>query len=236
LAALDDVEVAGDMETRIYMLDMTLPEEKISDGLFKEAQCLSQQRQKKIRALRFGKDRLLSLGAGILLKIGLERYGISEREAVICLGEHGKPYLRDYPNLHFNLSHSGSMVMAAFSDVPVGCDVEKIGEARLPVAHRFFAPEELKRLEQAPPGEERNRLFFRFWTLKESVLKATGNGMTLPMDSFTIIPGEPVSICGGTYDFCEYNLPEYQAALCRKTDVQGAGDIFFSFQKMQDVI
>lgn len=226
------------METMVYLLDMALPEEKICDGLFREARFLSQQRQKKIESLRFGKDRLLSLGAGILLKIGLERYGISEREAVICLGEHGKPYLRDYPNLHFNLSHSGSMVMAAFSDVPVGCDVEKIGEARLPVAHRFFAPEELKRLEQAPPGEERNRLFFRFWTLKESVLKATGNGMALPMDSFTVDVNKRTNlcICGGTYDCCEYNLPEYQAALCRETDGQRDGDIFFSFQKIQDVI
>ena len=56
----------------------------------------------------------------------LARY-ISENNFMIERGEFGKPYLRDFPELHFNVSHSGTkMVLAISHEMPVGIDIEQI--------------------------------------------------------------------------------------------------------------
>ena len=44
----------------------------------------------------------------------------------IGIGEHGKPYLQDYPEVHFNLSHAGNRVMCVVSPEPAGCDIEGV--------------------------------------------------------------------------------------------------------------
>ncbi len=64
-------------------------------------------------------------------------------EIRLYLNEHGKPYLKTDVPLFFNISHSGELVVCAFSDTEVGVDVEKIGKERLAVAERFFHPEEV---------------------------------------------------------------------------------------------
>lgn len=83
---------------------------------------LSRGRQRKVDAFLFMKDKKLSLGAGLLLRQGLAAHGIDEQEAVIAYGENGKPYLPYYPDIHFNLSHSGGMAVAVFADTAVGCE------------------------------------------------------------------------------------------------------------------
>ena len=148
---------------------------------------LSPARQEKILRHRFPQDRLLSLGAGLLLDQGLQAWGLCEREAALEYRHNGKPYLRDYPDRYFNLSHSGNMVMAAFSCREVGCDIEQIRPARMDVAARFFTEEERMELSrECLTEEERNRRFARYWTIKESVLKVTGEGMRLPLNSFCV--------------------------------------------------
>ena len=80
----------------------------------------------------------LSLGAGVLLERGLREYNICECDVKIKTGENGKPYLEEYPEIHFNLSHSGNMVFAVFSDREVGCDIEEIGKPQEKLEERFF--------------------------------------------------------------------------------------------------
>ena len=84
---------------------------------------LSAARQEKIERLRYEADKRLSLGAGLLLDQGLKRFGLREQTEAFGTVENGKPCLLCHPEIQFNLSHSGSMVMAAFSSCPVGCDV-----------------------------------------------------------------------------------------------------------------
>ena len=94
----------------------------------------------------------------------------------------GKPYLPGYPGLHFNLSHSGPWGVCALSKAPVGVDVELVRPLRYDLARRFFTPGEQAWLRGRPEGE-----FFRLWTRKESFLKALGKGLTLPLDSFSVL-------------------------------------------------
>ncbi len=100
--------------------------------------------------------------------------------------EKKKPLLLGHDALHFNISHSGDWVVAAFSEKPVGVDVEKIRKMNFGVAQRFFSPEEVAAL-LALPEKKQIEYFFELWTLKESYLKALGTGLTRPLNSFSIV-------------------------------------------------
>ena len=68
----------------------------------------------------------------------------------------------------------------------MGCDLERIGRLRLDLAERFFCREEYEAVLMRETEEERRDCFFRYWVLKESFIKATGRGMALPLNSFSI--------------------------------------------------
>ena len=92
-------------------------------------------------------------------------------------------------DVSYNLSHSGNYVMCAYSTRPgarVGCDLEMLGEFREKTARRFFCQEEYAYILKEEREEERRNLFYRFWVLKESFLKATRRGMGLDTRSFQI--------------------------------------------------
>lgn len=129
-----------------------------------------------------------------LLEKGLEReYGLEIREisSGIQKGKNGKPYLKDFPEIHFNISHSGNVAACVLGAKPLGIDVEVIRQAREPVIRRVLAKKEQDYLAQVPK-EIRDREFFRFWTLKESYGKALGLGLSL---DFTAVEFElPVPV------------------------------------------
>lgn len=92
-------------------------------------------------------------------------------------------------DVSYNLSHSGNYVMCAYSTRPgarVGCDLEMLGEFWEKTARRFFCQEEYAYILKEEREEERRNLFYRFWVLKESFLKATRRGMGLDTRSFLI--------------------------------------------------
>ena len=115
-------------------------------------------------------------------EIFLKQAGCENRIMEYRYGEHNKPYLCDGA-LFFNLSHSGERVMAAVSEYETGCDIEQIKEADEAVARRFYQKHEYEHLLSVPE-EERNELFFRYWVLKESYMKAKGQGIYLGPDTF----------------------------------------------------
>lgn len=176
--------------TCIYYADVTA----LNDPALFQAQFarVPVWRQEKIEALRFMKDRCLSLGAELLLQRALRDAGFDGVDTRFALGEHGKPFFAALPEFQFNLSHSGTKVLCAVSDRPIGCDVERIGDCNERLAKRFFHPDEYAALQKAAADEERAALFYRLWTLKESFLKVTGRGLSLPLSSFCI------SLCGDT--------------------------------------
>lgn len=105
-------------------------------------------------------------------------------------GPNGKPELAGSIKqpLHFNLSHSGDLALVAISSVaPVGVDVEQIRPLANAVrlAGRFFKPSESAALSQCP-ASERQAAFFRVWTRKEALLKATGQGIAYGLGRFEV--------------------------------------------------
>jgi 4'-phosphopantetheinyl transferase len=104
-----------------------------------------------------------------------------------CGAQHGKPVLPDGPG--FSLSHAGDLVgVAVRPDGAVGLDVEQVrAVADLDaLAGHVRSPVERTRDGLCPPA------FFRTWTRKEALLKATGEGLASPMTAITLAADGPV--------------------------------------------
>lgn len=174
---------------------------------------LTEERREKIMRCQRPGDRKRGMGAGLLLGEILPRYGASPEK--VFTGEDGKPRVE---GLCFNLSHSGSWAVCAVGERAVGCDVEKIVRAPGRVAERFFHRNETAYLEHCR-AEERDAAFFRFWTMKESYIKMTGEGLRVPLDSIEFrIESEGVQVFReGERLHCyirEYELPGYRVSVC----------------------
>jgi len=88
--------------------------------------------------------------------------------------EHGKPFIPDYPHIHFNLSHCRGLIVCGFSDSEIGIDAELIRPYNGKAAKRIFSAEEMEYTEQSMYPDE---AFFRLWTLKEALGKNLGTGL-----------------------------------------------------------
>lgn len=196
----------------VYAADVSqLPDPKEFPEVLKGL--LEERKQKTLRCIR-PDSRKQSLGAGLLLRHVLHLHGIIQED--ICYGENGKP---ETHGICFNLSHSHDMVVCAVSEKAVGCDIEKITDARKHLAERFFCKEEILHLETFA-NTERDSEFFRLWTMKESYMKMTGEGMRLPLNQFELLMGNEVKVRrDGVIDSCfikEYKIPGYRLTVCGK--------------------
>ena len=135
-----------------------------------------------------------SLGAGLLLQKALCDFGIDEKKAVFETNRNGKPYILHgaqdvgLKTIHFNLSHSGDYAMCVIGNNPAGCDVERVRKIDLKIADRFFYPSEIELIKTQPNSEAQINTFFRLWTLKESYIKAEGQGLSMGLNTFSVQP------------------------------------------------
>ena len=147
------------------------------------AEPLTNYRRGKLDRQRNPQSRRQSLGAELLLRQALADCAPDRPwPPEIRPGVNGKPDW-DVEGLYFNLSHSGEIAACVIADRPVGLDVQEDGEYRETLARRFFAPEEQAYLAASAEPEH---AFGRIWALKESYVKALGNGLTMPLASFSV--------------------------------------------------
>lgn len=212
------------MDTGIYYGDTSQLEDRaLYEALYS---LMPASRRAKADRYVFPSDKRLCVGAYSLLLYALRSKGIDgfgEPETHF----NRKPYFPSLPDVHFNLSHSGSFAVCVVSDFEAGCDVEKISPKHLGVARRALSKPEQDFLDSASQGD-RLSLFFRLWTLKESFMKATGLGFRLVMKDFSVLPDSDgkmsVSfddtdgiIPTGSYSFFESDaIPGYGFSWCLK--------------------
>jgi 4'-phosphopantetheinyl transferase len=151
----------------------------------------------RLRLHRFRTDRLrhgFIVSRGVLRMLCARYLGTDPAALRFRYGTNGKPSLDDDCSLHFNVSHAGAMILFAFArDLEIGVDVEEVRTIREmdAIAHRFFCAGEAAEV-LASVEQERPLLFHTCWTRKEAFIKATGDGLSTPLDSFR------VSLIGGT--------------------------------------
>ena len=134
---------------------------------------LPEWRRRKALSYRFDVDRYTCAKAYLLLRDLLaEHYGIDCDVEFGYLPE-GKPFLKDYQNIHFNFSHCRRAVLCAVGDSPLGVDVEQI-QYDPDLARTVLSPAELAATESSPDPA---LSFTELWTRKESLLKLSGTGL-----------------------------------------------------------
>ena len=91
--------------------------------------CLSimpEERRRSVERYRFEADRKRTTAGELLARRMLsQRCGVRPEEITICRTERGKPYAKGMA-VHFNVSHSGDLVLCAVSDSSIGADIERI--------------------------------------------------------------------------------------------------------------
>lgn len=170
---------------RLYLADISALCDPAEDK--SKISLLPARRQNKILKYKLEDDRKRSLAAGLIMNKILIDNNISANS--IYYGSNGKPYAE---GIFFNAAHSGNYAFGVSSDSEIGCDVEIIKQAHLDIAKRFFTAQEYIYISDS---ENKDNIFFKLWTIKESYIKFTGEGLRTPLNSFEIqISSDNISI------------------------------------------
>ena len=141
------------------------------------------ERRERAKRYRFDLDRVLCAAAYRLLMFALyKEYGISEAPRFIY-SANGKPYLVDYQNIYFNMSHCKYGVVCAVSAKEVGADIQDIRLYDVKIARRVCTDREMDLLFKSHSPQ---RLFCELWTQKESYIKLYGGSIGEPLNTLDI--------------------------------------------------
>ena len=166
----------------------------------------------RARAQRFttsGPRRRFILCRAALRFILCTHLGCSNEQLTIGSSYYEKPYAivggKSHP-ISFNVSHSGNHgLIGLCKGGRVGVDIEEWDTDRnlLPLVETALTPAERAAVELTESAINRQRLFFRLWTIKEALIKAVGMGLSLDMSSFEV----PVAMrCGAAS--AEFHFPQ----------------------------
>lgn len=177
------------------------------------------------------RDRYI-INHGILRQLLAEHVNESAPDLRIDKTEFGKPFLPDYPELSFNMSHSGNILAVAISSqCQLGVDIEcyKARNIWEGLVKKCFAPEEAD-FWYSLDKSERSRAFYQFWVKKEAFVKAVGKGITLGLNQCVVNPSDLSSFLripdlGGLADQWQiYSLGlsenEFGAIVCDKKNAR----------------
>ena len=148
----------------------------------------------KARAARFHFEihrQYYTAGRAVLRQVLAGYLAADPKELMFTYSPKNKPALggaHAESGLTFNVSHSGDIALFAVTrHRQVGVDVEHIRHDfdTAAIANRFFSSVEQEQLA-ALPFEQRHDAFFRCWTRKEAYIKATGEGLSLPLHQFDV--------------------------------------------------
>lgn len=162
--------------------------EKETDSLF---ELLNTEEQERAARFMFPAPRHQFVISRALLRRALGCYlRMEARDIHFRTTANGKPELAESRDLQFNLSHTeGVTAFAVARHRQVGVDVERIREDTnvMELAERFFSTKEVQWL-RSQPASEHLPSFFSCWTAKEAYIKAQGEGLSLPLSSFGVLP------------------------------------------------
>jgi 4'-phosphopantetheinyl transferase len=139
--------------------------------------------------------------------------GCSARDIVIT--PQGKPTVK---GCSFNLSHTADIAVCAISDLEVGIDIERPRTLSDAVIKRAFTPHEIEMV-----GDDTER-FIRLWTIKESVMKWFGLGLSLMPEYIDVLMDDEIKVTildhpdlnskAGTLHFSTYRHDDYHITVC----------------------
>jgi 4'-phosphopantetheinyl transferase len=203
---------------------------------------LSDCEKQRYQRFVFEKDRIHFAAAHALLRGVLSQYAnIRPEDWQFSRNTWGKPAIANVgiADLGFNLTHTQGLVACGVAyTASIGVDSEWMARSAPleNLARDCFAPDEQAYFLDAPQ-EKRRELFFRLWTLKESFVKARGQGLSIPLDSFSFqLDAKNATIrfaAAAAEDACGWNFFEYQPSPehCLAVAVQCSGSCHVNFRR-----
>jgi 4'-phosphopantetheinyl transferase len=183
-------------EIHVWLLEIDAPPPAL---LAEWRRCLDPDELARAARFHFERDRIIYTAAHWLLRSALSEAGALPAAAWrFATGPHGKPRIDPalgHDALSFNLSHTKGLVGCAITNgAEIGIDVELMEPRRseLDIAEHYFSATEVALLRAMPPAQHM-RTFFRLWTLKEALIKTTGEGLERALDSFSFA-FDPVTV------------------------------------------
>lgn len=200
----------------IFVVNCATP---ISERLWKEGYSLCSDEQKaKIDRLHNEAAKCQCLIAGLLQEWYLYRQSacLGERLILSCQPK-GKPYIEGKTGLHFNISHSGEWVVLGSAKQELGIDIQRICAWRESVVKRCCTKEEQ---EQLAVASQRDELFYRYWTQKESYIKYTGEGLSAELSKLLCRKNEIQDLRTGAvcHTACVRWKEAYWMSICTKEE------------------
>jgi 4'-phosphopantetheinyl transferase len=195
------------------------------------AEFISQDELARARRFKFPRDAYCFSASRALLRSVLATYAHCQpRDLIFGYTQKGKPFLTDDRHLRFNISHGDTAVLIGVTlQREIGVDVERVRyDFNVDeIAQRFFSSAEREAFAKLPMSQK-HRAFFECWTRKEAFVKATGEGLSLPLDQFDVSfrPGEPAQLLATRpdpqeatrWEFVTPNVgPAYAAAIITQT-------------------
>jgi 4'-phosphopantetheinyl transferase len=160
------------------------------------AKGLSADECARMKRISTGKDRRrFGMTRWALRKLLGNASGQPARSIGFGENAHGKPIVANaadlhFPDLHFNVSHSGDLALIGISQTgPLGVDIEVV-RPEIDLAdliELFFTPSEHVLIAANSAAQQRSA-FYSIWTAKEAVLKAWGLGITDHLKDFSVEP------------------------------------------------
>ena len=187
-------------DVHLYLFDKyeALPDSFVADHLH----LLPLPRQEQCLRYRQAIDQQNCVLAYLLLLQGLqEQYGITD-QVTFTFGKHGKPRLKEYPHVFFNISHCRHGAVCALADFEIGVDMQDVRPYDPVVARRVCSESELHLLSET---NNPARLFCRMWAARESRAKMWGRGVADIMRQDLVLE-----------DIAFLTDDNYYIALCRK--------------------
>jgi 4'-phosphopantetheinyl transferase len=221
--------VADPVRCQVWLADLACYREELTT-------LLDQVERDRLTRYQMASDRQRStVAAALLRQVAGRRLGVPagqlriDRSCPECDQPHGKPTVRDAADLQVSVSHSAELVAVAVTEAaPIGVDVEFMVERDYPgLARSFLAAGE--RVDDADS-------FYRLWTRKEALVKATGDGLRMPLPN--VIAGgsdHVVSYAGAALSCCIADL-QPRAGYIGAVAVLTAGTLEVDVRSAEEVL
>ena len=159
---------------------------------------VSKDKQRQVIQLSNDISKKVTLYAEALSRIiACNDLGVSNTEITFLRNRYGKPYIKEFPKYHFNISHTSNIIVIVISNDEIGVDIEKIKNADLRIAKRFFTKDEQEYILENSLVQ--NNRFYEVWTKKEAYMKYVGKGLYMPLKTFKR-EDYLITICGDCLD------------------------------------
>jgi 4'-phosphopantetheinyl transferase len=205
---------------KLFILSIDLYSNVLNDNFNELLTFLDEYNRCKILKVKKKEAQTRSLAGQLLIRYIIHNdLNIPNTDLRFSKNEYGKPYLENNPDFHFNISHSNNQIVCVTGGDRVGVDVQHIQPISLDLARKFFTKQEYLQLINIYPYCKRLEAFHDLWTLKESLIKAVGKGLQIPLNAFNLAHEDKlvssIYFEESSYYFRQYDkIENYKLSVC----------------------